>query len=87
MKKTSFYSLCLCFCLFLFLLSGCQTPLSEKPRNEAWTLSELENRVWWQYVTGVPVADIARDLARDERSVHNAIYRIRRKLRAVIPHP
>lgn len=44
-------------------------------------LSDLENRVWWQYVTGVSVADIARGLDRDERSVHNAIYRIRRKLR------
>ena len=50
-------------------------------------LSELENRVWWQYVTGVPVADIARDLDRDERSVHNAIYRIRRKLRERLTPP
>ena len=45
-------------------------------------LSDLENRVWWPYVTGVSVSEIARDLGRDERSVHNAIYRIRRKLRA-----
>ena len=44
-------------------------------------LSDFENRVWWQYVTGVSVADIAKDLGRDERSVHNAIYRIRKKLR------
>ena len=44
-------------------------------------LSEFENRVWWQYVTGVSVSDIARGLGRDERSVHNAIYRIRKKLR------
>ena len=44
-------------------------------------LSEYENRVWWQYVTGVSVTDIAADLGRDERSVHNAIYRIRKKLR------
>ena len=50
-------------------------------------LSELENRVWWQYVTGVPVADIAKDLGRDERSVHNAIYRIRRKLRERLTPP
>lgn len=50
-------------------------------------LSDLENRVWWQYVTGVPVADIARDLNRDERSVHNAIYRIRRKLRERLTPP
>ncbi len=45
------------------------------------SLSDFENHVWWQYVTGVPVSDIARDLGRDERAVHNAIYRIRRKLR------
>ncbi len=44
-------------------------------------LSAFENRVWWPYVTGVPVPDIARDLGCDERAVHNAIYRIRRKLR------
>ena len=44
-------------------------------------LSEYENRVWWQYVTGVSVSDIAAELGRDERSVHNAIYRIRKKLR------
>ena len=50
-------------------------------------LSELENRVWWQYVTGVSVADIAKDLGRDERSVHNAIYRIRKKLRERLTPP
>lgn len=50
-------------------------------------LSEFENRVWWQYVTGVSVADIARDLACDERAVHNAIYRIRKKLRERLTPP
>ena len=50
-------------------------------------LSEYENRVWWQYVTGVSVADIAADLQRDERSVHNAIYRIRKKLRERLTPP
>ena len=44
-------------------------------------LSDYENRIWWQYVMGVSVADIAKGLSRDERSVHNAIYRIRKKLR------
>ncbi len=47
-------------------------------------LSELENRVWWSYVTGVPIAEIAQEIGRDERAVHNAIYRIRRKLREKI---
>ncbi len=44
-------------------------------------LSDFENRVWWPYVMGVSVADIARTLGCDERAVHNAVYRIRRKLR------
>ncbi len=44
-------------------------------------LSDFENSVWWQYVTGVPVSTIAQELGRDERAVHNAIYRIRQKLR------
>jgi DNA-directed RNA polymerase specialized sigma24 family protein len=50
-------------------------------------LSDYENRVWWQYVTGVSVADIAEGLGRDERSVHNAIYRIRKKLREKLTPP
>ena len=51
------------------------------------SLSDFENRVWWQYVTGVAVSDIARELGCDERAVHNAIYRIRRKLRdKLTPH-
>lgn len=50
-------------------------------------LSDYENRVWWQYVTGVSVADIAAELGRDERSVHNAIYRIRKKLRQRLTPP
>ena len=50
-------------------------------------LSDYENKVWWQYVTGVSVSDIAEDLGRDERSVHNAIYRIRKKLREKLTPP
>ena len=48
-------------------------------------LSDFENRVWWPYVTGVPVSEIAKSLACEERAVHNAVYRIRRKLRERIP--
>ncbi len=46
------------------------------------SLSEYENRIWWAYVSGTPVSAIAASLGRDEKSVHNAIYRIRRKLRS-----
>ena len=50
-------------------------------------LSDFENQVWWQYVTGIPVVDIAAGMGRDERAVHNAIYRIRKKLRERLTPP
>ena len=50
-------------------------------------LSPYENRIWWLYVSGYTAPRIAEMLAREERSVQNAIYRIRRKLRAELPNP
>jgi RNA polymerase sporulation-specific sigma factor len=50
-------------------------------------LSDYENRVWWMYLSGRTAAEIASKLGKDEKSVQNAIYRIRRKLRSVIPYP
>lgn len=47
-------------------------------------LSEMENKVWWMYVSGVGVKAIAEKIQKDEKSVHNAIYRIRRKLRTLL---
>ena len=47
-------------------------------------LSRYENRVWWLYVSGLSARDISLRVGADERSVHNAVYRIRRKLRGVI---
>ena len=47
-------------------------------------LSDMENRVWWLYVAGVEVPEIARRLDKDEKSIHNAIYRIRQKLRRLL---
>lgn len=47
-------------------------------------LSDMENRVWWMYVSGIEVKEIAQKIQKDEKSVHNAIYRIRRKLRALL---
>ncbi len=44
-------------------------------------LSPYENRVWWRYVSGMKSSDIAATLGEDLRSVSNAIYRIRKKLR------
>jgi len=49
-------------------------------------LSEYENRIWWMYLSGRTAKEIATQVGKDEKSVQNAIYRIRRKLRAVIPY-
>lgn len=49
----------------------------------ARTLSPYENNIWQRYIAGATVAEIARALGKDTRSIHNAIYRIRRKLREV----
>ena len=49
-------------------------------------LSEYENKIWWLYLSGRTAKEIADHLGRDERSVQNAIYRIRKKLRTVIPY-
>jgi len=49
-------------------------------------LSPYENRIWWLYVSGQTATEIAQRLAREERSVQNAIYRIRKKLRATLPN-
>ena len=50
------------------------------------SLSAYENRIWWQYLAGRTAKEIALMLQTDEKSVQNAIYRIRRKLRTVIPY-
>lgn len=44
-------------------------------------LSALEYRVWRLYTSGRAARDIAELIGKDERSVNNAIYRIRKKLR------
>lgn len=51
------------------------------------TLSPYENRVWWMYLSGRTAAEIGTQLGKDAKSVQNAVYRIRRKLRSVIPYP
>ena len=47
-------------------------------------LSPLENRIWRLYIIGQPTAAIAQAVGKDEKSVHNAIYRIRKKLRTAL---
>ncbi len=50
------------------------------------TLSSYENRVWWLFLSGRSAREIAHHLGEEERSVQNAIYRIRKKLRSTIPN-
>lgn len=49
-------------------------------------LSPYESHVWWLYLSGQTTGAIAASLNKDERSVQNAIYRIRKKLRVEL-HP
>ena len=49
-------------------------------------LSPYESHVWWLYLSGQTTGAIAAQLGKDERSVQNAIYRIRKKLRVEL-HP
>ena len=54
----------------------------ELVRNIKKILSDYENRVWWLYVSGMNVSGIAKKVgAPDAKSVSNAVYRIRKKLR------
>ena len=46
------------------------------------SLSEFELKVWWLYASGMTASQIARELeVSDPRTVTNAVYRIRKKLR------
>ena len=61
---------------------------AELVRSIKKNLSDYENRIWWLYVSGMSVADIAKTVAApDAKSVSNAVYRIRKKLGALIRRP
>jgi RNA polymerase sporulation-specific sigma factor len=47
----------------------------------ARALSPYESAIWQRYIAGMTASQIAEQLGRDSRSIHNAIYRIRNKLR------
>ena len=47
-------------------------------------LSELEYRIWQLYISGRTAKQIGFLVNKNEKSVTNAIYRIRRKLRALL---
>ena len=47
-------------------------------------LSPFEYRVWQYFISGRTAKEIGLLVGKDERSIGNAIYRIRKKLRAVL---
>jgi len=47
-------------------------------------LSDFEKRVWENYLEGKSARGIAEKLGKTERSIDNALYRIRKKLRSLI---
>lgn len=51
------------------------------------TLSPYENSIWQRFVSGQTAAEIATALGQDTRSIHNALYRIRHKLRSRLTPP
>ncbi|MBQ7173139.1 MAG: sigma-70 family RNA polymerase sigma factor [Clostridia bacterium] len=50
-------------------------------------LSDYEAKIWWLYFSGRTPKEIANLVGKDEKSVTNAVYRIRKKLRKTIPNP
>lgn len=48
------------------------------------TLSPLENQIWRLYIQGKTAPNIAAIIDKNEKTVHNAIYRIRKKLRTAL---
>lgn len=47
-------------------------------------LSDLEYSIWQLYMSGRTAGEIAALVSKDEKSVSNAIYRIRKKLRVLL---
>ena len=48
-------------------------------------LSVGEQQIWLRFVAGHTAAEIAQELGKEPKSVENAIYRARKKLRGAIP--
>ena len=48
------------------------------------TLSAFEKQVWDMYLSGESCESIAATLGKDEKSISNALFRIRKKLRSVL---
>ena len=48
------------------------------------SLSEYENKVWSLHLSGLGSQDIAKEMNRDVKSIDNALFRIRAKLRRAL---
>ena len=48
------------------------------------SLSDYENRVFWSYYAGMSSSEIAEKTGKTPRSVDNAIYRVKRKLKILL---
>lgn len=46
-------------------------------------LSSFENKVWRLYVTGCTTREMAQTLGKSEKTIDNAVFRIRRKLKTL----
>lgn len=80
----------------LNLVDDAESPSSKIMENERLeqlfkiirsTLSTYEYRIWRLYLSGYSVSEIANQLKTDTKSVSNAVYRIRVKLRSSIKNP
>jgi len=47
-------------------------------------LSPLEGKVWRLYVSGCTLREIATDLGKNEKSIENAIFRVKQKLKQLL---
>ena len=57
--------------------------LRELNRKIESTLSDFENKVWKYYVSGCSSREIAQALDKSEKSIENAVFRIRQKLKGL----
>lgn len=57
--------------------------LKEINRKIESVLSEFENKVWKMYIAGYSTKEMAQAVNKNEKSVDNAIYRIRNKLKPI----
>ena len=68
-------------------------PLRDRENTEALcrvieaSLSPMESRIWWLYLSGRTAREIAALEKKPEKAITNAVYRIRKKLRSILPHP